>query len=89
MAHHIKHIPAIENTYIIHIDGGLPGGHSSRARSVNLRIIDRHKRQFDQGEWAWFIQCSMGVDQSTTTPTQTLPQYNISTMVILPLGATV
>jgi hypothetical protein len=26
----------------------------------------------------------MGADQSATTPTQTLPQYTISTMVILP-----
>jgi hypothetical protein len=47
MAHHIKHIPAIENTYVIHINRRLPGGHSSHARSVNLRIMDRHKRQFD------------------------------------------
>jgi hypothetical protein len=52
--------------------------------SVNLNIIDRYKTQLDQGEWAWFIPYSIGANRSATTPTQTLPQYTISTMVILP-----
>jgi hypothetical protein len=70
--------------YVIHIDRRLPGGQSSHAMSVNLNIINRYKRQLDQGEWAWFIPYSMGANRSATTPTQTLPQYTISTMVILP-----
>jgi hypothetical protein len=81
--HHSTHILP-QNAFVIQIDRGLPGGHSFPKSDASTCVSSIDKRQFDQGEWAWFIQYSMGADWPATTSTQTLPQYTIYTMVILP-----